>query len=63
MSQNDLLLKTMRAGRKVTRVTAMSMGIMNLTARISDLRGKGHDVMCDMKTDTLGREYGEFHLA
>lgn len=63
MSQNDLLLKTMLEGRKVTRVTALSMGVMNLTARIANLRARGHDVRCAMKTDTLGRKYGEFFIA
>lgn len=63
MSQNAKLLKLMKDGRSVTRLTAMHYGIMNLTARISELRGAGHNVVCTMKTDLNGAEYGEFTLA
>ena len=63
MSQNQKLLNSMRDGRTVSRLTAMHMGVMNLTARISDLRSFGHDVRCEMKTDTEGNQYGSFSLA
>lgn len=63
MNQNQKLLKQMRDGRTVTRLTAIMGGVMNLTARISDLRALGHDVICTMKTDPEGREYGVFSLA
>lgn len=63
VSQTQKLLAQMQAGRTVTRLTAMHAGVMNLTARIADLRALGHDVKCTMKTDMEGREYGEFSLA
>jgi hypothetical protein len=63
MSQNSKLLTMMREGRSVSRLSAMHYGVMNLTARISELRASGHDVRCEMKTDIEGREYGAFTLA
>ena len=63
MSQNELLLDQMRKGRQVTRLTAMHLGIMNLTARVADLRAQGYNVVCRMRVDVHGREYGEFSLA
>ena len=63
VSQTQKLLTQMRAGRSVTRLTAMHSGVMNLTARIADLRAAGHNVICTMKTDMDGNEYGDFSLA
>jgi hypothetical protein len=63
MSQVNKLYKAMHEGRSVTRVTAMHMGVMNLTARITDLRNAGINVECVMKTDTDGNRYGSFQLA
>jgi len=62
MSQTQKLLSQMRAGRSVTRLTAMHSGVMNLTARIADLRNQGHNIVCTWKKDMEGREYGEFSL-
>ena len=61
--QATKLLTTLRAGRSVTRLTAMHMGIMNLTARVADLRNAGHEVACVWKSDDVnGTKYGSFTL-
>jgi hypothetical protein len=62
-SQNGKLLAQMKSGRSVTRVTAFSYGVMNLTARIADLRNGGYDVKCDNRVDCDGSRYGSFKLA
>ena len=49
-------------GERLTRLTAMHYGIMNLTARVSELRGAGVSVWCDMKKDHDGRRYGSFYM-
>jgi hypothetical protein len=61
--QTQKLLTILEAGRSVTRVTAMHYGIMNLTARIADLRNAGFTVVCTTKRDVDGNRYGEFSLA
>lgn len=64
MSQNDKLQKMLLDGRKVTRVIAMHYGIMNLTARIADLRiRRALDIRCGWQTDADGNRYGEFYIA
>jgi len=60
--QSNKVLTALKNGRSVTRVTAMHMGVMNLTARITDLRNAGHDVICEMKHDIDGNRYGAFAL-
>ena len=62
MSQNEKLLRMMERGRKVTRLTALHAGVMNLTARIADLRNAGHNVVCTMDSDEDGNEYGVFTI-
>lgn len=62
VSQNMKILKMLKDGKTITRLTAMHYGIMNLTARISELRNFGYDIRCRMKKDAEGREYGEFYL-
>lgn len=54
----DLLLK----GETLTRVTAMHYGIMNVTARIAELRNDGFNVKCRWKMDAEGAEYGSWYI-
>lgn len=49
-------------GHRLTRVIAMHYGIMNLTARLADLRNMGYRIHCVTKRDMDGNRYGEFHL-
>lgn len=62
-SQNDFLTDLFRQGQTISRVEAMHYGIMNLTARITDLRNSGIDVRCRTKYDLRGNRYGEFYVA
>lgn len=62
MSQQNKILKMLKEGRTLTRLKAFHYGIMNLTARISDLRNAGYDVRCRWKEDADGNSYGEFYL-
>lgn len=62
MSQNKFLIGLLKKGRTITRLEAMHYGIMNLTARISELRDMGHNVLCRDKRDLNGARYGEFYL-
>ena len=60
--QTQKVLKLLKSGKSVTRLTAMHYGIMNLTARITDLRKAGIPVRCEMKYDMDGNRYGSFSL-
>ena len=60
--QTQKVLKLLTSGKSVTRLTAMHYGIMNLTARITDLRKAGIPVRCEMKHDMDGNRYGSFSL-
>ncbi len=62
MSQNNILLNTLRGGHTVTRATGFALGIMNLTARIADLRRRGHTIVAEKKKDGSGKQYFSFKL-
>lgn len=63
ITQCEKLINLLKAGRSVTRVTAMHYGIMNLTARIADLRLRYNlNVICTRKNDANGNSYGSFSL-
>lgn len=57
------VLKLLASGERLSRVTAMHYGVMNLTARLADLRNAGWDVRCEIKRDVDGNRYGSFSLA
>lgn len=61
--QAKKLLGLLRSGRAVTRLIAMHYGIMNVTARLTELRAFGFAVACKMKHDLNGNRYGEWSLA
>lgn len=60
--QTRKVLKLLERGH-LTRLTAMHYGVMNLTARIADLRNLGWTVDCNVKRDSEGNRYGRFTLA
>lgn len=64
-SQNNQLVRFMfHERRAITRQTAMiSLGIANLTARISDLRRAGYEIAVDTKVDMRGHEYASYRAA
>lgn len=59
--QASKVLGLLRKG-KLTRLIAMHYGVMNITARLADLRRFGYKVECHNKRDSEGNRYGEFHL-
>lgn len=59
--QTEKVLSLLRRG-PLTRLTAMHYGVMNLTARLADLRGLGYRISCASKRDANGARYGEFTL-
>ena len=50
-SQQERIIKHLMRGRKLTRAQAMEqLGIANVTARISELRQAGHNILDTWKT-------------
>lgn len=62
-SQRALVLKLLMEGRSLTRLTAMHYNIMNVTARIAELREEGWRISCERKRDENGKTYGSWSLA
>lgn len=61
--QTQKVFNLLKNGQHLTRLTAMHYGVMNLTARITDLRQAGVSIRCDLKYDHDGNRYGSFYLA
>jgi hypothetical protein len=58
MSQKDRVLQYLKQGKTLTRLNAWDeLGVIETPARISELRGEGHDIQTTM-TPVLNR-YGE----
>jgi hypothetical protein len=63
MTKQERLIKHLKSGRKVTRLIAMhEFDLQNLTATISKLIAKGHNIKKKTKTDTRGTPYTEYYL-
>lgn len=60
--QTQKVYDLLKSGQSLTRLTAMHYGVMNLTARITDLRNAGIKVQCDLKHDLDGNRYGSFYM-
>lgn len=61
-SQNQKLLAHLKSGRTITRWSGlMDMGIANLTARITDLRNQGHNVLMQWVVRD-GKRYGKWWM-
>lgn len=60
--QTQKVYNLLSKGEHLTRVTAMHYGIMNLTARVADLRNAGVKVLCNIKHDHDGNRYGSFYM-
>lgn len=63
MSQTNKVLEMLRRG-PITRYHGFNSGILNLTARIADLRNRGHGIHCQMiqSPDHGTAEFGRWHL-
>jgi len=63
MSQNELLLKHMKRGKRITRLIALyEYKVQNITARITDLRSNGWNVKTSKKRDANNAIYAEYYL-
>ena len=58
MTQQDRILEYLKEGKTLTRLNAWDkLGILEAPARISELRGKGHQIHTGFKT--VLHRYGE----
>lgn len=58
MTQQDRILEYLKEGKALTRLNAWDqLGILEAPARISELRGKGHQIKTDFIT--VINRYGE----
>ena len=58
MSQKDRVLQYLKQGKTLTRLNAWDeLGVIEAPARISELRGEGHDIQTTMKP--VINRYGE----
>ena len=62
-SQNQIILKRLQSGMTITTFEAFSeYGICRLSARIHDLKAKGHDIGSVMRTTADGGRYAVYYL-
>lgn len=61
--QGKKVLELIQRDGRVTRMTALHYGVANVTARIAELRYEGFNVVCEVKVDAEGREYGNWKIA
>lgn len=63
INQNDTLLTHLGRGKTITRLEAMfDFGIQNITARVTDIRNAGVDVLARIKADPKGRKYAQYYI-
>lgn len=63
MSQNAQILKHLKAGKSITAMEAFRMfGVCVLHSRISELRGQGHRVNCQLVKTPSGKRVGKYRL-
>lgn len=62
MSQNKQILNYLLSGKKLTPITALNkFGCFRLSARILDLRKKGHNITTENVT-RKGKTFAEYSL-
>lgn len=63
MSQRELILEHLKARGSITPLEALAdYGIMRLSARIDELRKRGHDIDTDTETSAAGKTYARYRL-
>lgn len=64
MTQNELIMKHLRKGKTLTRLEAFFLyRIQNITARITELKGQGHEIETEVRRDEAGHRYARYSLA
>lgn len=60
---NDRLLKFLQSGRDITTAQAQArFGIVNVAARVSELRADGHAIYLNERTTSNGRTIKAYRL-
>lgn len=63
MSQKEILLKHLVAGKTITPLKAMMVyGVGRLASRIRELREEGHNIVTTIHKDERGHDYAEYRL-
>jgi len=63
MSQCEAILQHLEAGNTLTPAQAYELfGTMVLHSRVSELRGRGHDIHCEMIPVPSGKRVGCYSL-
>lgn len=61
-SQNARILKALKAGARITPIDALNLfGCLRLSARIADLKEKGHHIETELRKEN-GKRFAEYHL-
>ena len=63
MSQNEQILKALKAGESITPLGALErFGCFRLGARIADLKRMGYNIKCEMERGENGKRWGRYKL-
>ncbi len=61
MSQNDMILRALRRGRKITQLDALEeFGCFRLGARIQNLRDAGYKIKTIMVKSANGKRFAQY---
>lgn len=60
--QTKQTLDVLKKDQGITIMTAMHYGITNLSARLSDLKDAGFEVVREQKKDLRGQKYSRWYL-
>ena len=61
-SQNARILEALKAGARITPLDALNrFGCLRLSARIADLKEKGHKIKNEWRIEN-GKRFAEYHL-
>jgi len=52
MTQHGKILNVLHAGKRLSVTRAEKMGIVNLSARVAELRAQGHSIFTNQRKDT-----------
>ena len=64
-SQQKIILKILKSGKKLTSMDGMTIGIVRLTNRINELRGPdggGHDIQDKWMVSKAGKRYKAYYM-
>lgn len=63
LSQNDAIYTHLQAGETLTPLDALNkFGCFRLSARIKDLKERGHNITCEIVKTSDGKRVGRYSL-